>query len=105
MSGVSMRQDDGKGSARAGALAAGTSYPPIGIAAGVPPDAPASITNVASVSGGGANANAANNASADAVTIGRARVATPVSGSALALLAALLALSKAAMGRRSLRRR
>lgn len=48
-----MRQDDGKGSARAGALAAGTSYPPSGIAVDIAADAPASITDVASVSGGG----------------------------------------------------
>jgi uncharacterized repeat protein (TIGR01451 family) len=89
---------------RADALAAGTSYPPIAMAVVVAADAPSSITNVASVAGGG-DANAANNASADAVTVRSGPVATPVpvpvSGSALAVLAVLLALTTLIMRRRS----
>jgi hypothetical protein len=52
---------------RTDGLAADTSYRPIAIAivVGVATDAPVSLTNVASVSGGG-EANAVNNASADA---------------------------------------
>jgi hypothetical protein len=61
---------------------------------------------VASASGGG-DPNAAKNASADAVSVGRASVVTPVpvSGSALALLAAPLAPSTLAMRRRPTRPR
>ena len=53
---------------RTDALAAGVAYPPITVTVNVAPDAPASVTNVAVVSGGG-DTNTANNAATDATTI------------------------------------
>jgi uncharacterized repeat protein (TIGR01451 family) len=93
---------------RADALAAGASYPAIVIAVDVAAAAPASIVNIASVSGGG-DTNATNNAAADAVTAGGGQAVAPapipMSGSAVALLAVLLAVSTLVVRRRSIHRR
>src|SRR5439155_3161078 len=61
---------------RADALAAGASYPSITLTVNVAATAPASVTNTASVSGGG-DQNAANNTAADVTTI--TAVASPTS--------------------------
>ncbi len=53
---------------RADAIPAGASYPPIALVVDVAPDAPPSVTNVATVAGGGEN-NAANDTTADPTTI------------------------------------
>jgi uncharacterized protein (TIGR03437 family) len=53
---------------RSDVLPGGTSYPPITLAATVALNAPASVTNVATVSGGG-DATAANNSATDPATI------------------------------------
>jgi uncharacterized repeat protein (TIGR01451 family) len=53
---------------RSDALAAGASYPPITITVSVAANAPASVTNTASVSGGG-DANLANNTASDPTII------------------------------------
>ncbi|HZQ45864.1 MAG TPA: DNA/RNA non-specific endonuclease [Verrucomicrobiae bacterium] len=53
---------------RPDALAAGTSYPPITITVNVATNAPASVTNMATVSGGG-DANPTNNTASDVTTI------------------------------------
>ena len=50
-------------------LAAGSSYPPLTLAVNVAPNAPASVTNSVTVSGGG-ELNTANNAASDPTTIG-----------------------------------
>jgi uncharacterized repeat protein (TIGR01451 family) len=55
---------------RSDALAVGASYPAITITVDVPASAPPSVTNVASVSGGG-DVNAANNSATDPTTITR----------------------------------
>jgi len=54
---------------RADALAAGGSYPPLTLTVNVAAGAPASVTNTASVSGGG-DVNGANNTANDVTTIG-----------------------------------
>ena len=56
------------GCSRSDALAAGASYPPITITLNVASNAPATVTNVAGVSGGG-DSNSANNTASDATTI------------------------------------
>ena len=56
------------GCSRSDALAAGASYPPITITVNVASDAPATVTNVVGVSGGG-DSNSANNTASDATTI------------------------------------
>ena len=56
------------GCSRSDPLAAGASYPPLTITLNVASDAPATVTNVVSVSGGG-DSNAANNTASDATTI------------------------------------
>ena len=56
------------GCSRSDPLAAGASYPPITITLNVASDAPATVTNVGGVSGGG-DSNAANNTASDATTI------------------------------------
>jgi len=53
---------------RSNTLFAGASYPPIVVTVNVASDAPASVTNTASVSGGG-DANPANNTTTDVTTI------------------------------------
>lgn len=53
---------------RSDALAAGSSYPPINITVSVAPNAPASVTNTATVSGG-AEINTGNNSVNDSTTI------------------------------------
>jgi uncharacterized repeat protein (TIGR01451 family) len=53
---------------RSNTLFAGASYPPIVVTVNVSADAPASVTNAATVSGGG-DANPANNTASDATTI------------------------------------
>ena len=53
---------------RSDALAVGASYPPITITLNVAPNAPASVTNTADVSGGG-DVNAANNTASDLTAI------------------------------------
>jgi uncharacterized repeat protein (TIGR01451 family) len=53
---------------RADALAAGASYPPITLTVDVAPDAPASMSNIATVSGGG-ETNTANNTATDPITV------------------------------------
>jgi len=55
---------------RADALAAGTSYPPLTLQVSVSPAAFPSVTNVASVSGGG-ESNTANNTASDPTTVTR----------------------------------
>jgi uncharacterized repeat protein (TIGR01451 family) len=55
---------------RSDALAAGTSYPVLTITVDVSSSAPASVTNTATVSGGG-DTNAANNTASDPTTIGQ----------------------------------
>ncbi len=50
-------------------LAAGSSYPPLTLAVNVAPNAPASVTNSVTVSGGG-ELNTANDAASDPTTIG-----------------------------------
>src|SRR5258708_759785 len=50
-------------------LAAGSSYPPLTLTVNVAPNAPASVTNNVTVSGGG-ELNTANNAASDPTTIG-----------------------------------
>jgi len=91
---------------RADAPVPGGSYPPIIVAVSVALDAAGSMTNVASVPGGG-DSSPSNNASAANITVAVAqRVVTPVpvSNSALALLAMLLAVATAALQRRAARR-
>jgi uncharacterized repeat protein (TIGR01451 family) len=56
------------GCTRSDALAAGVSYPPITITVNVEPSAPATVTNVAGVAGGG-DSNSGNNTASDATTI------------------------------------
>ena len=58
----------GIGCSRSDPLAAGASYPPITITLNVASNAPATVTNVAGVSGGG-DSNSANNTASDATTI------------------------------------
>ena len=53
---------------RSDALAAGASYPPITITLNVASNAPPSVTNIATVSGGG-DSNASNNTASDPTTI------------------------------------
>ncbi|MEA2994312.1 MAG: hypothetical protein QOD40_3232 [Alphaproteobacteria bacterium] len=53
---------------RSDALAAGTSYPPITLTVNVASNAPASVTNTATVSGGG-DSNNANNSASDPTTV------------------------------------
>ena len=53
-------------------LAAGQSYPPITLTVNVASTAPASVTNTATVSGGG-ETNTANNTASDVTTINRSR--------------------------------
>jgi CSLREA domain-containing protein len=53
---------------RSDALAAGNSYPPVTLTVNVAPDAPASVTNTATISGGG-EVNTANNTASDVTTI------------------------------------
>src|SRR5204863_461775 len=53
---------------RADALAAGASYPPLTLIVRVADNAPANLTNIATVSGGG-ELNVANNTAADATPI------------------------------------
>jgi hypothetical protein len=82
-------------------LNAGASYPPITLTVNVAANAPASITNVANVSGGG-ESNMANNASSDVVVIADPNVIQPVPTLhewSLALLAILLGLSGSAASR------
>ena len=54
---------------RADALAAGDSYPPIAVTVTVAGNAPSSVTNVATVSGGG-EVNSANNSASDVTAVG-----------------------------------
>ena len=87
------------------ALAAGASYPPVTLTVNVGANAPASITNVATVSGGG-DGNLANNASTDVVVLTSATIVTPVPTLhewALVLLAVLLGVWGSAMCRRARR--
>jgi uncharacterized repeat protein (TIGR01451 family) len=56
------------GCTRSDALAAGASYPPVTVTVNVAANAPAMITNVVEVSGGG-DSNAANNTASDPTTI------------------------------------
>jgi uncharacterized repeat protein (TIGR01451 family) len=58
---------------RSDALASGSSYPAITLTVNVAASAPASVTNTATVSGGG-DANPANNSSSDVTPIGAAAV-------------------------------
>jgi uncharacterized repeat protein (TIGR01451 family) len=86
---------------RSDVLNAGASYPPITLTVNVAANAPASITNVANVSGGG-DSNMANNASSDLVAIADPIVFQPVPTLhewSLALLAILLGLSGSAAAR------
>jgi uncharacterized repeat protein (TIGR01451 family) len=53
---------------RSDALPAGASYPPITVTVNISPDAPASVTNIATVSGGG-DVSPANNTASDPTTI------------------------------------
>ena len=53
---------------RSDALAPGASYPPVTITVNVATDAPASVANTVSISGGG-DVNAANNTATDVITI------------------------------------
>ena len=53
---------------RADALGAGATYPPITLAVNVASNAPSSVTNTATVSGGG-DVNAANNSASDPTTV------------------------------------
>jgi len=69
---------------RSDALAPGASYPPINIAVSVAFDAPASVTNIATVSGGG-ESNLANNAASDPTTVIAAAVPTVATDAATAI--------------------
>jgi uncharacterized repeat protein (TIGR01451 family) len=86
---------------RSDVLNAGASYPPITLTVNVAANAPASITNVANVSGGG-DTNLAKKASSDLVVIADPIVFQPVPTLhewSLALLAILLGLSGSAASR------
>ncbi len=69
---------------RSEALAAGTSYPPITIAVNVDANASASVTNTASVSGGG-DTNLTNNTANDPTTINPVAAPTAITGTANAI--------------------
>ena len=69
---------------RSDALAAGTSYPPITIAVNVDANASASVTNTASVSGGG-DTNLTNNTANDPTTINPAAAPIAITGTANAI--------------------
>ncbi|MDE2485606.1 MAG: IPTL-CTERM sorting domain-containing protein, partial [candidate division NC10 bacterium] len=85
---------------RADALGAGSSYPVITLTVDVAANAPSTITNGASVSGGG-ETNTGNNAASDPATVGVPSDIPTLSEWVMILLALLLALE----GVRSLRTR
>jgi uncharacterized repeat protein (TIGR01451 family) len=66
---------------RSDALPAGASYPPITVTVNVSAGAPASLTNAATVSGGG-DVSPANNTASDATTILPAAAPTAITGTA-----------------------
>ena len=66
---------------RSDALAAGAAYPPITLTVNVAANAPASVTNTATVSGGG-DTNSANNTASDPTTINAATAPTATTGTA-----------------------
>jgi uncharacterized repeat protein (TIGR01451 family) len=66
---------------RSDALAAGAAYPPITVTVNVAADAPASVTNIVAVSGGG-ETNTANNTAGDPTTINAAAAPTAATGTA-----------------------
>ena len=66
---------------RSDALPAGASYPPITVTVNVSAGAPASVTNIATVSGGGDGSSAINTAS-DPTTIVAAEAPTAITGTA-----------------------
>ena len=69
---------------RSDALAAGAAYPPITVTVNVAANAPASVTNTATVSGGG-DTNPANNTASDPTTINAAAAPTVTTGTATAV--------------------
>jgi uncharacterized repeat protein (TIGR01451 family) len=69
---------------RSDALAGGAAYPPITLTVNVDSNAPASVTNVAIVSGGG-DIVPANNAASDPTTINPATTPTAITGAASAV--------------------
>jgi uncharacterized repeat protein (TIGR01451 family) len=75
---------------RGDTLAAGAAYPPVFVTVNVDADAPASLVNVAVVSGGG-DGNAANDAASDPASVAPATavVAAPVPASSPLALAAM----------------
>jgi uncharacterized repeat protein (TIGR01451 family) len=76
---------------RSDALAPNQSYEPIAVTVSVSATAPASLTNVASVSGGG-DTSGANNASSDATVVDPAASIPTLSAWMFGVLAAVLAL-------------
>lgn len=64
---------------RTGVLGAGTSYPPITVTTDVAANAPATVTNTATVSGGAGELNTANDGASDPVTVNPVPVA-PTAG-------------------------
>ncbi len=69
---------------RSDVLAAGAAYPPITLTVNVAANAPATVTNIATVSGGG-DANPANNTASDPTTVNPAAAPTAITGTASAV--------------------
>jgi hypothetical protein len=76
---------------RTDVVAAGASYPAITLTVNVATSAPASVTNTATVSGGG-DTNPANNTASDVTPIGPSADIPTLSPELLLLLAAILGL-------------